>query len=158
VVHPPNDLALDVMLCDSAVTAEGKLYVQGGGWNMLGSPVFPFQVPRIGLAVVASVPYSLTNMEHSFELRLEAEDGQQVSIGPLPSDPSDPPVRIGAQFSVGRPPIVVPGDPQAMPFAINVDGQVFTAPGGYAFVISIDGAEVHRLQFRIHSVAESAHE
>lgn len=148
-----TDFRIDAVLCDSAVTAEGKIYVQGGGWNMLSPPAFPAQLPRIGLAVCVSVPYTATNHNHTLEITLESEDGEVVSVGPPSSDPIDPasvprPGKITAQFNMGRPPILQAGDAQTMPFAVNVDGLMLASPGAYAFVIKIDDTEMERLAFR----------
>lgn len=147
--------AVDAILCDSAAVADGKLYLQGAGWNMLGTGSFPFQQPRIGLAVVIGVPYTGTNQNHTLSVNLEHEDGQPFRLGslseaePQPDEPA--PAGISAQFNVGRPSTIQPGDAQVLPFAINLDQLRFDAPGAYSFVIKIDGDEVKRLVFRVMS-------
>lgn len=140
-------------LCDSAVTAEGKLYVQGGGWNLLSPPVFPAQLPRIGIAICVDVPYTATNQTHTLTITLQGEDGQLLGLGPVLNDPTDPagipkPGQIEAQFNLGRPPGLMAGDAQPVPFALNIDGYMLASPGAYAFVVSIDGTEMERLIFR----------
>lgn len=142
------------MLCDSAVVADGKLYVQGAGWNMLSTPQFPFVQSRIGIAVVIGVPYTETNREHQLHVRLESEDGQPVPLGPAVPAPDQPAdmqraMGVGAQFNVGRPPVLQPGDRQNLPFAINLDQLGFRVPGAYSFALSIDGVEANRLPFRV---------
>jgi len=156
--NQPSDFVIDALLCDSAVVADGKLYVQGGGWNVLGSSEFPFVGPRLALAIVVTVPYHRTNQNHTFEVRLDNEDGRTLSIGP-PRTGEGPegvpePGRIGGQFNIGRPPTLHSGDTQVVPFAVNIDGQAFEAPGAYAFVISIDGTEMERIPFRIVSAVQ----
>jgi hypothetical protein len=150
-----QEFVIDAMLCDSAVVSEGKLYVQGGGWNMLGAGAFPFNAPRIALAVVVTVPYDQTNRNHTLEVRLEDEDGGLLSIGPPKIGPGlddvSEPGKIAGQFNMGRPPFLQPGDTQLMPFAVNVDGQPFASPGAYSFVFSIDGEELERIRFRVVS-------
>jgi hypothetical protein len=47
VLTYPPDFQVDAVLCDSAVTADGKLYIQRGGWNLLGAESFPFRQSRI---------------------------------------------------------------------------------------------------------------
>lgn len=148
-----TDFRVNGWLCDSAVASEGKLYVQGGGWNMLTPPTFPAVLPRIGIALTVDVPYTATNQNHTLEIALEAEDGQRLSLGPEQVDPTSPtsipaPGKINAQFNVGRPPGLMPGDAQPIPFALNIDGYVLNGPGAYAFVIEIDGTEMSRLVFR----------
>jgi len=154
VTHDPGTFTIDAMLCDSAVVAEGKLYVQGAGWNMLSTPQFPFVQSRIGLAVVIGVPYTETNREHRLHVRLESEDGAQLPLGPPVADPDQPggvqrATGVGAQFNVGRPAVLQPGDRQNLPFAINLDQLGFESAGAYSFVLSIDGDEVNRLAFRV---------
>lgn len=150
---PPSGFTLDAIICDSAVTADGKLYIQGGGWNMLASPVFPFAQPRIGVAVIIGVPYTSTNRNHRLDLRLENEDGERMPLGPAvvadEHGANKSPMGVGAQFNVGRPPILQAGDSQNLPFAINLDQLAFTSPGAYSFVISINDEEVERLTFRV---------
>lgn len=154
MTHDPGTFTIDAMLCDSAVVAEGKLYVQGAGWNMLSTPQFPFVQSRIGLAVVIGVPYTETNREHRLHVRLESEDGAQLPLGPPVTDPEQPggaqrATGVGAQFNVGRPAVLQPGDRQNLPFAINLDQLGFETAGAYSFVLTIDGDEVNRLAFRV---------
>jgi len=152
----PSTFTVDAMLCDSAVVAEGKLYMQGGGWNMLSTQQFPFVQPRVGLAVVIGVPYTETNRMHQLELKLESEDGELVPLGPAMPHPDEPEVMhratgVAAQFNVGRPPLLQPGDRQSLPFAINLDQLAFATAGAYSFALSIDGEETNRLAFRVIS-------
>jgi hypothetical protein len=144
-------------LCDSAATAEGKLYLQGGGWSMLGTPSFPFHKPRIGLGVVIGVPYTATNQNHVLSIRLENEDGQRIAFGPA-TDGEQPgeQASIGLQgrFDLGRPPHLQPGDAQTIPFAINLDQLRFDSPGAYALVIEINHVDIERLIFRVVSPVE----
>lgn len=141
---------VNAILCDSAATAEGKLYLQGGGWSVLGTTSFPFQQPRMSLGVVVAVPYTATNQNHTLRIYLEDEDGQRISLG-APTEKLDEqvPACIDARFNVGRPPTIQPGDAQTIPMAVNLDQLRFDTPGAYSFVIEIDGAEVERLIFRV---------
>jgi hypothetical protein len=154
-VNPANQVTefkVDALLCDSAVTSEAKLYVQGGGWNMLTPPQFPFRAPRLGLGIIVAVPYTATNQNHTLGISLQDEDGHPLQIGPAGGDTDEgsaATAQFGAQFNIGRPPILAPGDPQVIPFAMNIDGLLIDSPGAYAFVISIDGTEMQRLVFRV---------
>lgn len=149
--HPTTDFTVNAVLCDSAVTAEGKVYIQGGGWNILGTNGFPFNQPRIGLAVVVGIPYTATNQNHRFSVELEGEDSQLLPLSSPPADDptGEPQMAIEAQFNIGRPPHIQPGDAQTIPFAINFDQLRFESPGAFAFVMKIDGREVERLVFRV---------
>ncbi len=144
------EFTVNAILCDSAATAEGKLYIQGGGWSMLGTTSFPFQQSRISLGIVVSVPYNATNHNHTLQIYLESEDGQRISFGaPTKQLDGQVPGCIEARFNLGRPPTIQPGDAQTIPMAVNLDQLRFEAPGAYSFVIKIDGTEVQRLMFRV---------
>ncbi|GAB2457428.1 DUF6941 family protein [Xylanimonas ulmi] len=153
MAHPARasitDFTVDGMLCDSAVTAEGKLYIQGGGWSMLSFPALPAASPRIGIALSVAVPYTATNQAHRLTIHLEAEDGQRLPLGPGAPEGGDNLGQIEAQFNMGRPPGIMPGDSQHIPFALNIDSYPFERPGAYAFVITIDESEMHRMPFRV---------
>ncbi len=136
------------MLCDSAAAVEGKLYIQGGGWNAIAAGAMPFTAPRIGMALLIEVPYGATQRRHQLTVGLEDEDGSRLPLGPL-SDTGRA-THLQLAFEVGRPPQLPPGDTQLLPFALNIDGYAFTRPGGYAFVIAVDQREITRLRFRVH--------
>jgi hypothetical protein len=149
---------VDAMLCDSATLADGKLYVQGAGWNLISSSQFPFVQARIGLALVIGVPYTATNDNHELRIRLETEDGELRPLGPPVGPPSETgenqrAMMVGAQFNVGRPPMLQPGDRQNLPFAVNFDQIEFEAAGAYAFALEMDGAGINRLPFRVVAAA-----
>lgn len=57
-------MEVDAFLADSIVSAEGKLYVQGAGWNKIQATSFPFRHSRIGIGVIIHVPYTATNQVH----------------------------------------------------------------------------------------------
>lgn len=141
-------------LADSVVVAEGKLYVQGAGWNIVSAPTFPTRHNRIGIGLVIHVPYSATNQMHKLEVGIQDEDGHQVPLGVAPdgSDAPGPLFKLGGQFNVGRPPLLPPGDEQVVPLAMNIDGVLFENPGAYAVVIEINGTEVKRLRFRLQAL------
>jgi hypothetical protein len=154
VTYPPSGFAVDMIICDSAVVAEGKLYIQGGGWNVLHSATFPFQQDRVGIAAVVSVPYTATNQTHRLQLWIEDQDGEQHPIGivPGPDGTTNARMRVEAQFNLGRPPILQAGDSQNLPIAINLDHLVFTSPGAYSFVLAVDDVEMERHAFRVVSM------
>jgi hypothetical protein len=142
VLTYPPDFQVDAVLCDSAVTADGKLYIQGGGWNLLGAESFPFRQSRIGIGVILQVPYTQTNRDHELRIALRHEDEDPTGDG---GDEVGGIVR----FNLGRPAILQPGEPQHVPFALNLDQIPFERPGTYSFVITIDGEELGRLTFRV---------
>ena len=154
-VNVPGGVEVDAVLADSAVAAEGKLYLQGGAWNILSAPVLPLRVPRIGLAIAIRVPWTATNEPHVFDVRLQDADGKVHPLGDAPPEmeTDDGMIHhIETTFTVGRPPLLQPGDDQIVPIAINVDGLVFESAGRYEFVIAVDGSDVKHLPLRVIQV------
>lgn len=144
----PLGFSAQAMLCDSAAAVEGKLYVQGGGWNAIAAGSMPFTAPRISMALLISVPYGDTLRRHQLTVGLQDEDGSALPLGPTVEGGRAAHLQVG--FEVGRPAQLPPGDTQLLPFALNIDGYQFTRPGGYVFVIRVDDDELTRLRFRVH--------
>jgi hypothetical protein len=142
-----TEFAVNAMLCDTVDAVDGKLYIHGGGWNLISPSGYPTRIPRVGLAALVSVPYTATNQNHTLGIQLQDQDGHVLPFGPGQGVPGNGP-NVGAQFNVGRPPILQRGDPQNMPFAMNIDGLMIDGPGAYSFVLTIDGKELQRLTFR----------
>lgn len=138
----------DAFLADSVVVAEGKLYAQGAGWNIITMRKLPAPHDRIGIGVLIRVPYTSTNQKHEFELRLEDADGKRLPIGDNPNGEGKI-EGFGGQFNVGRPPQIQPGDEQIVPFAVNINGLGFQEAGHYRFVVSVDGEDAKELPFRV---------
>ena len=147
----PSGFKVDAILCDSVATADGKLYIQGGGWNILPAQQFPYAKDRIGIASVISVPYTATNAMHELNIWLQDLDGKRYPLGVLQSadGTSQAQMSLTAKFNTGRPPILQAGEPQSVPFAINLDNMLFEVPGTYCFVMTIDTEELARLSFRV---------
>lgn len=148
-------MEVQAVLADSVVASEGKLYVQGGGWNGIFMQSFPARQSRIGVAAVITVPYHATNQDHRFELRLENADGGVLPLADAPPgmETGDGKVyRIEGDFNMGRPPHLSPGDEQMIPLAINLDGLPFEEPGAFRFVIEVDGEAAAVLPFRVAPV------
>ena len=140
------DVTVTALLADSVVAESGKLYVQGGGWNMLNAGGFPLHVPRVGIGLVVQVPYSQTNKPHALRVELADEDGNrlQVGLGPL-----GPEMAVKAMINVGRPPGLQGGESQNVVLAANIDGLQFETPGTYEFTITVGDSVKARLPFRI---------
>jgi hypothetical protein len=148
---------IDAFLADSIVSAEGKLYVQGAGWNMMYAASFPFRHSRIGIGVIIHVPYTATNQTHNLEVHIEDSDGHVLQLGDAPPgvETDDGKIsRLSGDFNVGRPPLLPPGDSQIVPFAINIDGIVFQRPDMYIIVVSVDGQPVKRLPIRVLQLSQ----
>jgi hypothetical protein len=129
------------MLADSAQTADGKLYILGGGWSVTNATNI-----TMSIAIKIEVPWDKTNVSHKLKLILLTEDGQPVMV-------NDRPCEIQADFEVGRPPGLKPGTPIDFPLAINMS-QLNLLPGSrYVWHCSIDNEtdETWQLSFSTRS-------
>jgi len=124
-----------LLLCDHAEVAERKLFVNGGGWNVIGP-----QIPPFGIAIYIEVPWDQTNAKHKLVLELLDIDGEQVEIiGPDGTPQTIPSFEL-PHFEVGRPAGVKPGTPLGVPVAVNFSPAPPIPPGAqYIFQLSIDG-------------------
>jgi hypothetical protein len=116
-----------VVLSDFAEAINGKLYVMGGGWNVLQVPNTPVNV---AVAVVVSVPWDQANQKHTMKVELLTQDGDTVTV-------QGQDVMIAGEFEVGRPAGLKPGTSLNMPFAWQFNGLMLDV-GGYEFKVSID--------------------
>jgi hypothetical protein len=151
-------MEIDAFLADSVVAAEGKLYVQGAGWNIIYVRSFPSRHSRIGVGIIIQVPYTATNQTHKLEVHIEDSDGQIIALGDAPPgiESEDGKIyRLEGEFNVGRPPLLPPGDEQVVPLAINVDGMVFEKPDRLNLVISVNGHKMKRLGVRVQQLVQS---
>jgi hypothetical protein len=133
-----------LLICDSAEAVNGKLYILGGGWNMLYAPGTPV---RIALAILIAVPWDETNQRREMRIELVTSDGVQVLL-------NGQEVAANAEFDIGRPPGVKPGSTLNAPFAINFDGLVLDE-GGYEFVVKIGDSIAARRPFQVVSAPPS---
>lgn len=130
-----------VLLCDHAEVAEGKLFVNGGGWDLIS----PASGTASGLAVLVHVPWGLTNLQKTLHVGLQDQDGKPVLQGP---PGGERPLEIDVQFEVGRPPGTQPGSEVGVPFALNFPPLVLRPNHAYVWMVEIDGQEVGRASFR----------
>jgi hypothetical protein len=132
----PTDLHAEAFFtADHAAVESGKLYVNGGAWNQIGHPSFP-AVQAFTVAAILHIPWRAHGQNHAFGIWFEDADGQ--SLGG----------RLEGRFEAERPLGALPGDYSIAPLAVNVNGFVFSKPGDYAAVLSVDGTEISRWRFR----------
>lgn len=120
-----------MLLCDSAQVADGKLYVLGGGWSLIGPDPTPTAV-----AMKVDVDWTEVDRPHHWELFLLDADGQPVvAVGP--EGPQA--IEVRGDFEVSRPDAVPPGSPVDVALALNF-GPLPLAPGNrYSWRLVIDG-------------------
>lgn len=127
------------MLCDAAQELSGKLFILGGGWNVMGLPPGPTAV-----ALHIHVPWDRTNMQHRWLLELLDHDSNPVMV---PGPAGEQPVRAGGNFEVGRPPGVPIGSELGVSLAVTI-GPLPLVPGGrYVWRLSIN--DEHRDEWRL---------
>jgi hypothetical protein len=121
-----------LLLADSAQVADGKLYVLGAGWNVVGPQPTPLAV-----AMLIEVPWDRANEAHHMRLELLDADGQPVEV-PSPPDGEPRPLVIEADFEVGRPPGLKRGAPLNVPLAINLPPQPIPPNDRYEWRLTIN--------------------
>lgn len=128
---------------DHAAALEGKVYVNGGFWNLLRFPSFPAVMPSFSLVAVLEVPYRAYHQDHTFVLALEDADANPMNF------------RAEGTFRVGTEPHMRVGDPTVLPFTVNVNNLTFERPADLSFKLELDGTELHRYGFRVVQVIGS---
>lgn len=120
-------VVVNMLLCDAAQVAGGKLSLLGGGLAVIGPKPQPM---AIGIHI--SVPWDQANTRHEWRLELIDEDGRPALVNKQPL------VATG-HFEAGRPAGLRPGSPLPMALAINFPP--FRVPPGRAFQFrfGIDG-------------------
>jgi hypothetical protein len=143
---------VDAFLADSVVTSDGKLYVQGAGWNRISAASFPVVHDRIGIGLLFTFEVAGVSEPHRFELRLEDAKGNEMPLGNAPPGAQSPGkiTRIGGEFGAGP---VASGVEQIVPIAINMNGMAFEGPSTFRFVVSVDGDDMKALPFRVEGFA-----
>lgn len=120
-----------MLLCDSAQVSDGKLYILGGGWSLVGPDPMPSAV-----ALKIDVDWTEAGRPHHWELYLVDEDGQPVMID-TPEGPK--PMEVRGDFEVSRPGSVPEGSPIDVALAVNF-GPLPLPPGGrFTWRLTIDG-------------------
>lgn len=120
-------MKVTLLLADAAQVVQGKLYILGGGWSIIGPDPTPYAI-----AIKIEVPWHEASRRHALELTLMDSDGQPVLV-------SSQPVAISGEFEVGRPPGLLPGTPLDVVLAINI-GPLPLRPGtAHVWRCSING-------------------
>jgi hypothetical protein len=124
-----------LILADSAQVVGNKLYLLGGGWDVLtvntGFPVHQ----RCAVAAAFKVPWTETNQKHEVEIEIATEDGVTLA-------------QVQGQFEVGRPAGLRPGQDQRVQMAAEF-GLELAGPGGYVIIARVEGREGARVGFNV---------
>ncbi len=124
---------MTLLLADAAEAVNGKLYILGGGWSVIGPGPTPFAI-----AMKVEVPWDQANTRHDFRLELLDSDGRPVPVQQeLGAEPK--PLVLDGSFEVGRPPGLPAGTPLDTVLAVNFPGDLPLQPGSrYEWRLSIN--------------------
>lgn len=123
-----------VLLADAAQVSDGKLFVLGGGLQVVAARPQP-----VSLALLIHVPWDRAGIRHDWRLELLDEDG-------LPVRHSDAPILVQGTFEANRLPGRPPGTPIVVPLAINFSALPVQAERRYTWRLVIDGTTEPRWQ------------
>ena len=122
-----------LMLTDYSEAVNGKLYLTGGGWNVLRLPEMPHEWSfHIGLGI--DVAWHETNSPHELVVTIQDPDGVELGEG------------LTANFETGRPPGMPQGQEQRLVMSIAAIA-TFTTAGPHAAVVEVNGEEIGRARF-----------
>jgi hypothetical protein len=122
-----------LMLADHSEAVNGKLYMVGGGWNVLRLPELPHEW-GFHIALGLDVAWSETNQPHNLQVGIHDPDGVELGEG------------LQADFETGRPPGMPAGQDQRLVMSIGTTA-TFSAPGPHAAVVQVNGEELGRARF-----------
>ena len=129
-----------LILADSAQVVGAKLYLLGGGWDVLAvRKGFPFG-QQCAIALAVKVPWNETNKRHNFEVEILSEDQQTEEPKSI--------AKMGGQFEVGRPPGIPVGQDQRVQLAINMSLNI-DSPGIKTVIARLGGIESKRISFNV---------
>jgi len=126
-------LQVTMMLCDHAQVADGKLYINGGGWSIVDA-----QTPPTVIAMIIMVPWDRAGAPLDLQISLIDEDGHAVT---QVSDAGPVPVLIQGQIEVARPAAQPAGVPIDVPLVVGIPPLQLTPYGRFAWQVSVDGQE-----------------
>lgn len=136
-------MKLTMMLADSAQAVNGKLYILGGGWSIVGPKPRP-----MAIVMKIEVPWDQANIEQRFRLRLIDQDARPVMVS---TEKGERPVEISGTFTTGRAAHLPYGKPVGVPLAIN-HPPIKLEPGGsyvWELYINDDTREDWKLDFSV---------
>lgn len=108
------------LLCRSLEVVDNTLYILGGGWSTVGFFAFPGVLQSFFVAVRLIVPFTETNYELEFEVRVEDADGRNVLPHPL-----------RPKVTVGRPVDLVRGEEQSVHMPLSFQNIEIPHAGTY---------------------------
>jgi hypothetical protein len=111
---------------DHAVSENGKLYVNGGFYDILQFRSYPAVLPTLGIGAALDVPWHAYQADHQFVISMTDADRQEL------------PLRIEGSFRVGADLRIRHGDPSVFTIGVTVTNVVIELPGQYKLRLSVD--------------------
>lgn len=124
-------MKITLLLAEAAQAVNGKLYILGGGWSLMGPDPSP-----MAIAMRVEIPWDEANKRHRLRLDLVDEDGRPVMAQ---TAEGERPVEVSGDFEVGRPAGLRPGTPLTVAMAFTVGVLPLKAEGWYLWRCAIDG-------------------
>lgn len=140
-LEPSVDVAL---LADAVQASRGKLFILGGGWDVLSVRSLPARHPSMGIGLRVRVPWGWPGESVRLDVELQDQDGKSMLPGSLT-----------ANVAVKRPGHLPDGQDLTVVRALTFTNVVIRTEGAYSFVISIDGDVKERLRFLVRVQGES---
>jgi hypothetical protein len=129
-----------LLLADHSEAVNGKLYMTGGGWNVLRLPELPHEW-GFHIALGIDVAWDETNRRHDLQVNLHDPDGVELGDG------------LTAEFETGRPPGMPAGQDQRLVMSIGTSA-TFSTSGPHAAVVQVNGEELGRARFYIDEAVQ----
>jgi hypothetical protein len=133
-----------LLLADHSESVNGKLYMVGGGWNVLRLPELPHEW-GFHIALGLDVGWDETNTHHDLLVNVHDPDGNELGDG------------LAAEFEAGRPPGMPAGQEQRLVMSIGT-AATFTTAGPHAAVVQANGEEIGRARFYVTAGAPNGQE
>jgi hypothetical protein len=133
-----------LLLADHSEAINGKVYMVGGGWNVLRLPELPHEW-GFHITLGLDVGWDETNTSHDIAISVHDPDGHEVGDG------------LAAEFEAGRPPGMPAGQEQRLVMSIGTTAS-FESAGPHAAVVQADGEEIGRARFYVTSGAPNGAE
>jgi hypothetical protein len=124
-----------LIVSDYAQVVGGKLYLMGGGWDVLTVNQPLPMAQYLGVAASFKVGWNETNELHNLEIEFANERGEGLA-------------KIGGMLEVGRPPGIPRGQDQRAQLAGNLFVQIAEL-GTYRITARIEGQDQGSITFTV---------
>jgi hypothetical protein len=124
-----------MILADSGEAINGKVYLLGGGWNVLNLPALP-QEWTFAIALGLDISWDETNQTHQLSLQVQGPDGDQLGE------------EFTLQLETGRPAGALVGQDQRLSLSFTALA-TFNQSGPHAVVVKRADEEIGRTRFYV---------